>query len=64
MTPSQKSAEQRTMIGIDALGNGNDHFGLHEENNFCRQRGCVEAPRNNRSWPGGGIESFSEGDEP
>jgi hypothetical protein len=30
------------MIGIEALGNGNDHFGIHESNDFCRQRGCYE----------------------
>ena len=31
------------MVGRDALGNGNDHFGEHNENLFCRQRGCVPA---------------------
>jgi len=29
------------MVGCEALRNGNDHFGIHEENNFCARRGCI-----------------------
>jgi hypothetical protein len=31
---------QRRMMGNDAMGNGNDHFGIHDENDFCARRGC------------------------
>lgn len=33
--------EPPMMIGTEALGNGNDHFGVHEQNEFCKQRGCI-----------------------
>lgn len=33
--------EPPMMMGTEALGNGNDHFGIHEQNQFCKQRGCV-----------------------
>jgi hypothetical protein len=39
--PAQSSGHKWcTMLGRDAMGNGNDHFGVHKENNFCAQRGC------------------------
>jgi hypothetical protein len=37
--------EPPEMIGTEALGNGNDHFGRHEQNEFCERRGCVLAER-------------------
>jgi hypothetical protein len=32
--------EPPMMLGTEALGNDNDHFGLHEQNQFCERRGC------------------------
>lgn len=29
------------MLGSQSLGNGNPHFGVHDANNFCDQRGCM-----------------------
>jgi hypothetical protein len=29
------------MLGRDAMGNGNVHFGIHECTSFCEKRGCV-----------------------
>jgi hypothetical protein len=34
------------MMGAEALRNGNDHFGIHEANNFCAIRGCVSVSAN------------------
>ena len=29
------------MMGTEAMGNGNEHFGIHDEDSFCRQHGCI-----------------------
>ena len=33
------------MVGTEALGNGNEHFGIHDRTPFCKQRDCIEVPR-------------------
>jgi hypothetical protein len=41
-TRSPKEGEpRRIMLGCEAMGNGNDHFGVHDENNFCQRRECI-----------------------
>lgn len=39
--PAAAEPRGEMMQGIEALGNGNDHFGVHEMNAFCERRGCL-----------------------
>ena len=45
--------EGKTMksLGNQALGNGNEHFGVHDRNGFCPQRGCITPPCQDGCFP-------------
>ena len=54
----------RQMVGTEAMGNGNDHFGFHEENDFCERRGCrVHELETARVRETKTAYPFDEGDE-
>jgi hypothetical protein len=57
-----EGSEPPEMVGTEALGNGNDHFGRHEQNEFCERRGCVRASHPLQDKPPAAPQP--EGDKP